>query len=376
MKYCVKCLQPDTRPGDDFGQNRICLGCKNFETNSTIDFESRFEVMEEILKKYKKNKNRMFDCIIGVSGGKDSTRQAKWVRDKLGLKPLLVCMSYPPEQINKRGAKNISNLIELGFDVLISAPAPEVFKRLTRTSFLKFGNMLKASELALYSSVPKIAINYKIPLIFNGEDQGQKEKSASGIDGWDNNLIINLNTLSGGDMGWILDEIGDQSLVLPYFYPKSSEFKKNKLQIVDLGWFLGDWSFSANGSYAVLDGLEPRIEPPEETGDPSFVSSLDEDWVSVNQLLKYFKFGYGKATDFVNEEIRYGRLSRNEGIRVVEKYDGCCNKDYIKSFCNYIKITEDMFWAVARKAVNRNLFSIDKLNRVSPKFKVGEGIES
>ena len=135
MKYCVTCLQPDTRPGDDFDESGICLGCKNFNSLTDIDFASRFKVMEAILKKYKKSKNRLFDCIIGVSGGKDSTRQALWVRDKLKLKPLLVCMSYPPEQINDRGAKNISNLINLGFDVLVSAPAPIIFKKLTRASF-------------------------------------------------------------------------------------------------------------------------------------------------------------------------------------------------------------------------------------------------
>ena len=72
---------------------------------------------------------------LGVSGGKDSTRQALWVRDKLKLKPLLVCCSYPPEQLTILGAKNLSNLIELGFDLIVTSPAPKVGKNFYKAGF-------------------------------------------------------------------------------------------------------------------------------------------------------------------------------------------------------------------------------------------------
>ncbi len=101
-----------------------------------------------------------------MSGGKDSTRQALWVRDKLGLNPPLACLSYPPEQVTQRGTNNISTLIELGFDVVITAPAPEIWRRLMRTSFDKFTNWANSTELALFASVPQLAIHYDIPLIF------------------------------------------------------------------------------------------------------------------------------------------------------------------------------------------------------------------
>ena len=64
-----------------------------------------------------KNPDQTFDCIIGVSGGKDSTRQALFIREKLKMRPLLVCCTYPPEQLTDLGAKNLSNLIKLGFDL-------------------------------------------------------------------------------------------------------------------------------------------------------------------------------------------------------------------------------------------------------------------
>ena len=128
MKYCATCLQPDTRPNSFFHEDGICPACRYFEDTSKIevDWDERLNIMKEILDD-KKNKSRhsKFDCIIGVSGGKDSTRQALWAREKLKLNPLLVCLTYPPEQITKRGASNLSNLIDLGFDVVIHSLAPQ-----------------------------------------------------------------------------------------------------------------------------------------------------------------------------------------------------------------------------------------------------------
>jgi len=374
MKYCFNCLQPDTRPGEKFDSNGMCVGCRNYYSSSEVNFYNRYEILNQIIKKYKKKEGRFFDCIIGVSGGKDSTRQAMFIKDKLGLKPLLVCMTYPPQQINELGASNISNLIELGFDVLVSGPAPETFRELVKLSFLKFSNWCKSSELALYSSVPQVAIKYEIPLIFNGEDQGQKEINASGTKGWDNNQLRELNTLSGGDINWILNKHYKFKDILPYIYPKEKEFINNNIQIIDLGWFLGDWSFNVNGSYSALNGFKPRQSSPYSTGDPSFVSSLDEDWVPVNQLIKYYKFGYGKATDFINEEIRSGRIDRKLGIEKIIKYDGKCSKKLINSFCKYIDISKKEFWDTVLKSVNKKLFKIESNRKITPKFRVGYGL--
>jgi N-acetyl sugar amidotransferase len=374
MKYCKSCLQPDTRPGEKFSVEGNCLACGNFALMGKIDFEDRFLTLLDILKRFPKKPGQLFDCILGVSGGKDSTRQALWVRDKLGLNPLLVSMCWPPEQLNERGARNISNLIEQGFDLVVSGPAPQTWRKLMRASFLRFGNWARSTELALYSSVPQAAIRHDIQLIFNGEDPGQKELQALGAFGWDNNNVRNLNTLSGAKLDWLLAEIGDASRLLPFMYPDPQQFERSGIQIVDLGWFLGDWSFKTNGAHAASSGLDPRSEPPEMTGDPSYVSSLDEDWVSVNQIVKYYKFGFGKATDYLNEEMRFGRLSREQAIPLAEKFDGNCDEKLIESFCEYIDITVDQFWSQVRQVANRALFDIGSGKSIRPRFKVGVGL--
>ena len=278
MKYCTVCLQPDTRPNIEFLETGICPACNYFDKLKEVDWQERFEILEDVLANYKRAPGQFFDCIIGVSGGKDSTRQALWVRDKLGLNPLLVCLSYPPEQVTERGTNNISALIESGFDVVVSSPAPGVWKKLVKEAFSTFTNWGKATELALFSSVPQLAIRYQIPLILWGENPGLQlgDMKTLGRTGYDGNNLRYMNTLSGGGLDWMLETGIDPKHMIPYQYPTPEEFEKHNLQIVYLGWFLGDWSVANNGLYSAASGLEIRSDSAENTGDLAGVSCLDD----------------------------------------------------------------------------------------------------
>lgn len=308
--------------------------------------------------------------------GKDSTRQALWVREKLNMNPLLACLSYPPEQVTERGVNNISNLINLGFDLVISAPSPVVWKKLMKESFDQFTNWAKSTELALFSSVPQLAIDYKIPLILWGENPGLQlgDLKTLGKTGYDGNNLRNMNTLSGGSMEWMLKTNINPESLIPYSYPSAKEFVKNNIQIIYLGWFLGDWGNINNGMYSSMNGLEIRDDHVKNTGDLMGVSSLDEDWVTLNQMIKYYKFGFGRVTDYVNEEIRQGRMNRSEGIPLIEEYDDSCSDFYIESFCEYIDISISQFWKKVHSSLNTELFKIDKKNKITRKFKVGIGL--
>jgi N-acetyl sugar amidotransferase len=372
MKYCKICLQNNYRPNTRFSKNGICPACVYYDLIKNEDWNLRFKLLKNIISKYKSKKNE-FNCIVGVSGGKDSTRQALWVRDKLGLKPLLACLTYPPEQISIRGTNNISNLINLGFDVVTFSPGPLTWQRLMKFSFLNFSNWAKSTELALFSFVPQLAIRYQIPLIFWGENPGLqlgdlKTKSKFGYDG--KNLRY-LNTLDGGKLDWVSKKIINNNNLFPYKYPSVDEFKKNNIKIIYLGWFLGDWSLKNNAYNSIVNGLEIRESKYKNYGDLYRITSLDEDWVTINQLIKYYKYGFGRATDYVNEDIRAGNLTREEGIKIVKKYDGKFSNKLIKSFCNYINITPLKFWDVVKNSFNKELFFI-KNNKITPKFKVGE----
>ena len=150
--------------------------------------------------------------------------------------------------------------------------------------------------------------------------------------------------------------------------------KKAKLKITFLQYFWNDWSLLNNSIYSMLRGLSVRSEKPNEIGDLIPSNALDEDWSNLNQLIKYLKFGFGRSTDLVNEEIRLGRLKRSEGIKLLEKVDGRCSDKLIESFCDYINISKKEFWNKLDKSVNKDLFVRAGTGKYLPKFKVGKGI--
>jgi len=224
--------------------------------------------------------------------------------------------------------------------------------------------------------VPQLAIHYDIPLILWGENPGLQlgDLKTLGRTGYDGNNLRYMNTLSGGGMDWIRGAGFELKDLIPYQYPTPEDFDSHELQIIYLGWFLGDWSLINNGMYAATSGLEIRQDSVVNTGDLHGVTSLDEDWVTLNQMIKYYKFGFGRVTDYVNEEIRLGSMTREAAIALVELYDDACGSNYIESFSEYIGISVSHFWEKVHTSVNPKLFNIQPNGRITRKFKVGVGL--
>jgi N-acetyl sugar amidotransferase len=376
MKYCKICLQTDTRPGIKFNSEGICPACNYFETLNTVDWEERKKELDSIVKFGKTNNQSGYDCIIGVSGGKDSLRQALFVKNVLKMKPLLVSMGYPPEQVTQRGIDNVSNMIRHGFDCISINLSPKVWQKLMKKGFFNYTNWAKSTEFALFSSVPRLAIAYQIPLIWWGENAALQlgDLNVMGKNGSDGNNLRKMNTLGGGDITWLLSDEIKNSDILQYIYPSEKEMEDANLRITFLGYFWKDWSLIDNGNYSALRGLDIRNEPPQDLGDHVGITSLDENWVSLNQMIKYLKYGFGRISDYVNEDIRNQRITREEGINLLKKYDGTCSPKYIKSFSDYIGITVEEFWKQVDQSVNTDLFIKHGLGKYEPKFEVGLGL--
>jgi N-acetyl sugar amidotransferase len=357
MKYCTKCLQPDTRPNIRFNPQGICPACQYMATLDNIDWDVRAQELDKICKFGTANTSWGYDCIIGASGGKDSTRQALYVKNILKMNPLVVCCSYPPEQATERGAYNIQNLISLGFNTVVVGPAPQTWKKNMLTSFYKYGNWQKSTELALFTSVPRLAIAYQIPLIFWGENPAHT-LGELGVqsDGYDGNRMRWQNTLAGGDPSWLCNEEISPKDILPYYYPADADMIRANIRIIYLGYFWKVWSRLENGLVAAVNGLDVRDDAPKDIGDTLGVEALDEDWITVNQMIKFRKFGFARVTEYVSEEIRFGRMNRQRGIELVEKYDGKCSEHLIKEFCAYMEISVKEFWRVVDSYTNKDIF--------------------
>tara|TARA_B100002051_G_C16662755_1_gene600035 strand:- start:18 stop:1136 length:1119 start_codon:yes stop_codon:yes gene_type:complete len=370
ITYCKKCLNPSTRPNTYFDESGICPVCvyENKKKDLTIDWDSRKSEIKEIKDWGVNNSKSSYDCIVTVSGGKDSMRQAFFARDELGMNPLLVCCMYPPEEIHERGAKNISNLIENGFDCISLSLDPVKWKEMMKHGFYKFGNFFKSTEMALYAIPVHVAIAYKIPLMFYGENpaltigekHGRLDGNAIGIQ--------EANTIKGGPKSLDFED-GNLNDFHFYEYPTYENIDHAGIRIVYLGYYIQDWYGKRNAEIAISNGLTTRKDKPENIGDLWGVSALDEDFRIVNQHLKYLKFGFGHVTDQVCEAIHQELIDRSEAVKLVKKYDGNCSDDYIRSFCDFLEISTKEFWRQADKFVNKNLF--EKVNgKWKPKFTV------
>jgi N-acetyl sugar amidotransferase len=373
VKYCKKCLTTSLRPNALFNVDGVCIPCEYSANINKKPYMSYLDTLKSMVQenKAKRKKHPKYDCIVGVSGGKDSTRQAHWVRDRLGLNPLLVCCGYPPLQMTNIGADNLSNLISMGFDVEVVTPAPQSSAQLSLASFKRFGNICKHTEMALYSAVPRIAIEKKIPLIFWGENDALQvgDSGAAGENYFDANNLRNLNTLTEGGIEWVFDEINPYKAQI-YIYPDSHAFDKAKLDIMFLGPAWDDWSNDNNAIYGALTGLTLRGDV-EMTGDISGASMLDEEFFNINMMIKYYKFGFGRATDICNERIRNKTLTRGESIVLVDQYDGVCDDSIILRYCNYVNISVAEFWDIVNLYVNCNIFRVNEGERPEKKFTVG-----
>lgn len=363
MKRCALCVETDTRPTSEFDENGVCLPCRSLSAQQIvhIDWNERQKILKEIIAWGKAHTSSDYDCIIGVSGGKDSTRQALSARE-MGFNPLLVSCVYPPEQVTERGADNLANLIELGFDTLIVQPAPITSKEMMKNCFYKFGNLFNASELALYASLPITAMAFGIPLILLGENPALAFGTAVGSTDYNGNKMKYMNTLQGGDPNrFKCDWMSDKDLFW-YRYPTDDEMEEANLRIVYLGYFISDFNDHTNAKIAIGHGMKVREGEdalPENIGGIATNIALDDDFVLVNQMLKYMKFGFGKATQEVGVAVRAGFISRDDGMALVRLYDGKCAPKYIDAFCDYIGITKDEFWRVAESYRDHTFFEKD-----------------
>ena len=349
MKICKRGVQNDSRPRIYFNKDGICGACLWEDEKKEIDWVKREEELIEIASKAKNTSKSNYDCVIGVSGGKDSLKQAITARDRLGLRCLLV--NSEPENITEIGKYNIENLKNLGFDVLSLRPNPKIMKKLVKRDFYKYLNPVKITEYSLWSSTYIIAEKFNIPLIIQGENGGLTLGTRlTGLGTDDNALKANeMNTMSSGLDDYLkIDGINEKDLF--FFSYDRKKLEEMKIRGIWLQYYLKEWSFTGNGKFAADNGLKKREDfNPEDIGTYAAFSQLDSDIVQVNQMLKYIKFGFGQCMDHVCYDLRDKKITREEAIDLVKKYDGKCSELYIKKFCDYIEIGTDEFWKIVNQ---------------------------
>lgn len=359
LKYCKRCLYPDTKPQLEFNEDGICSACVNFDRKSLVNWSQKRQELQEILEKYK-SKDNNYDCIIPVSGGKDSTYQTHVIKNEFGLTPLLV--NFHPLDQTELGRKNLENLKNLGVDCIEFSPNPTVYRKLARFGLFELGDFQWPEHIGIFTIPVQIAVRYKIPLIIWGENPQFEYGKPTDI----NKEYVLDKEWNEKNGGYFLDKIKPNDMIKygfelkdlkPYLYPSDEEIRSVGVTGIFLGTFL-KWDIFKQLEIVKKLGFQEDSEIREGTYDSW--ENLDVKFTSFHDYFKFLKFGFGRATDHASIEIRYGRMTREEGLELVKKHEGKIPRKYLNEFLKEAEITYDQFIQICEKFTNKDLFKKDK----------------
>ena len=358
MKYCTCCLIPSTKPHITFNEKGICSACTSYQNRPNIDWEKRKKSFLEIIKKIKKNDGSNWDCVIPVSGGKDSTFQALKMRE-LGLNPL--CVTSTTCDLSEVGRKNIENLKQNGFDYIEFTTNPIVRKKLNKIGLEMIGDISWPEHISINTIPINIAVKYGINLIVWGENSqdeyGGPEKAAISKE-----LTWEWLLQFAGFVGLRISDIeGMYGLtkndLIPFRYPSEVDIKKAKLQSVFLGYFF-PWDGYKNFEFVSEKGFSTFNKMVE--GSYGNYENLDNHQTGIHDYFKFLKFGWGRATDILSMMIRRNKITREKALEIVKERDGKYPKTYLgktlNDILNNIDMNIDNFDKICDKFTNKDLF--------------------
>ena len=360
MKYCTRCLLPDTKPDLEFDKNGVCFACLGADEKEQIDWDKRKEELKKILNKHKSKDGKRYDCIIPVSGGKDSHYQTHVLVNEFKLNPLLV--SFHPRDFSELGRKNIENLKSLGADCIEFTLDPNVYKKLAKFSLTELGDSAWPEHIGIFTIPVQVAVAHKIPLIVWGENS-QMEYGGPSAARSNPNLDRKWNEEFGG---YFLEKFKPTEMVkygieqkdLQYcVYPSDEEIRNVGVTGIFLGYYL---KWDAKKQVEIVKKLGFNVLDGPNEGTYTNYENLDTKYVGIHDYFKYLKFGYSRATDHASIDIRNKRITREEGLKLVKQYEGKMPTKYLNEFLADFDLTEEEFLKICEKFTNKDLFKTDE----------------
>jgi len=357
MRYCNRCVMPDTRPGIKFDQNGICFPCLNSERRKFIDWGKRLGELKSLCDKYRGSNGNYYDCVIAVSGGKDSHYQVYMMKEVMNMNPLLV--SVDNLSWTKTGRDNFFNIRDaFRCDCISLNLSPDTARKLCRKSFEKFGSPNWYWDRAVYVYPIRMAINMGIPLIIYGENidyeygGGQTEETPSALE------QINNNVAKSYDWSvWLEDGEITMKDLNSCVYPSDEEIIKAKLEPVYLSYFV-HWDGYNNYEISRKYGFK-SLNDTGEWNREGYIEDYDQiDAIGylVHPWLKYPKYGHARATDVSCYWLRNGRITREEAVKLVAEHDSKLDRKVLEDFLFFTGYTEDEFWKIVEKFYNPEIF--------------------
>lgn len=352
LRYCRLCILPHTRPNLQIDAAGNC-NCAAGAAAKKIDWAQRRRAWQRLVKA-SRARRASYDCVIPVSGGKDSTWQVltalQW-----GLRPLAVTWKSPAR--SKLGEANLQNLIRLGVDHLDFTINPRVEKKFIWKTFQKFGSPAIPMHMAIHAIPLQVAVKYRVPLILQGENSAYEYGGPEDAKLKGTRLTPEWFRKYGVTQGTRAEDWVDASLTLeeltPYRFPSAGELRKFPVQVVFLGQFF-PWDPLKTFRLAQKHGFQPAQKP--KTGLYKFADIDDSFLITLHHWMKWYKFGFTRLWDNLSQEIRRGRMTRAAGIRLVRRHGEEYPRREIAEFCRYTGVSPRRFLRVAETFRNRKIW--------------------
>ncbi len=349
MEYCSRCVYPaNAKPYIILDEQSVCSGCRVAEKYAKVDWTERERRLRDLLDYYKgvaRERRNHYDCIIPVSGGKDSHFQVHVIKNLYGLNPLLV--SYNHVFNSPLGNRNLANLIrKLGCDNLRFTSSPEAVKRLSRHMLKKCGDLTWHYHAGILTLPLQMAVKFNIPLIVWGENDFSKLVGTFNPDD-----MVEFSRKHRKDFGLrgleATDSIGEDGItwqdIAPFIYPDDDDIERVGVRGIYLSNFI-QWNEKAQAEMMIdLYDFGVARSPRDRTFN-LYAKLEDLHANGAHDYLKYLKFGYGRATDDASTLIRAGIITREEGIELVRRYDHVRPRD-LDVWLRFVGMDEKEFFA-------------------------------
>lgn len=374
MKYCRKCVMPDTRPGIKFNENGICYPCINHEKRTQIDWKRRWKDLKKLCDKHRRNDGQP-DCIVTASGGKDSHVQVKLFREELDMHPMVVNISNL--SWTRTGWFNFQNLLERYRVHCVSLHlSPDTARRLMLKAFFKYGSPTWFWDKCVYSYPLHVAIKWNIPLVVYGENIAYTYGGPGAKDTYSAKDQILNDVVKPVPMEEWFDDAISEFEMWPAYMPPQEEIEK--LEPIYMSYF-HPWDGFKNMSIASNDGFKTLGDTQEwvRQGYVEDYDQIDAPGYLVHPWLKYPKYGHARATDICCNMIRNGYMTREYAIQLVRQHDHKLDPVALSDFLNFLHLDAGNFWTQIDKVYNRDLFYKDEKEDVwklkNPIWEEGNG---
>ena len=348
VKFCSNCVYPSSSAVSlEFDKEGKCSGCNISQEKDQINWENRKEKLIQLFKNFENKGNKHYDCIIPVSGGKDSYFQAHVVKE-LGYNALLV--TYNANNYTRTGLKNVQRMREaFGFDHIFYTPAVDTLKKLNRLGMLVMGDMNWHAHSGIFTYPIRVAIEKNIPLMIWGEhgrtDVGgmfshhdfieftYRDRLEHACRGFEWNDMIELGNKHGEKL--------TEKEMYAWIYPSDEEIERVGVR----GIFISNYvKWEANEHLKLVKEkygfLESEVEFERTYRRMSNLDDMHEN--GLHDYLKFIKFGYGRASDHASKDIRAKLMDRKRGVREVIKRDHIKSND-LKRWLEYVGWSEQKF---------------------------------